>query len=367
LNTNDFGQLGEDAMSVTTATAYRTAELVPMFRKALQLCRLQGDESLVILTEPEANQDYAAAIYGASREIGADTLTVMVPSAAPEQVPLIRTGNVSSAILKNSKLALQVLQQADMVIDLSSGGLLHSQQQRAILESGTRMLMIHDPVECLQRLFPSEEDKVRVNRGIERLRRAKRIRLESDNGTDVWFDKTDRPVFGQYGFAEEPGRWDHWPSAFQYTIPLEGVGEGTIVADAGDVWYPPKRYLSAPVTMRFENGAVVSIEGGLDAALIREYINSWRDPQGYEISHIGWGSHPRALWNAILFQDPLDIIGQDGRTAYGNTLFALGENATFGGKNTTGCHQDFALKGHRFYLDDELIADAGKIIPRELQ
>ena len=67
--------------------------------------------------------------------------------------------------------------------------------------------------------------------------------------------------------------------------------------------------------MRFENGAVVSIEGGLDAALIREYINSWRDPQGYEISHIGWGSHPRALWNAILFQDPLDIIGQDGRTA----------------------------------------------------
>ena len=124
-------------MSVTTATAYRTAELVPMFRKALQLCRLQADESLVILTEPEANQDYAAAIYGASREIGADTLTVMVPSAAPEQVPLIRTGNVSSAILKNSKLALHVLQQADMVIDLSSGGLLHSQQQRAILESGT--------------------------------------------------------------------------------------------------------------------------------------------------------------------------------------------------------------------------------------
>ncbi len=64
--------------------------------------------------------------------------------------------------------------------------------------------MIHDPVECLQRLFPSEEDKVRVQRGVERLRRAKRIRLESDNGTKVWFDKTDRPVFGQYGYAEEP-------------------------------------------------------------------------------------------------------------------------------------------------------------------
>ena len=122
--------------------------------------------------------------------------------------------------------------------------------------------MIHDPVECLQRLFPSEEDKVRVNRGIERLRQAKRIRLKSDNGTNVWFDKSDRPVFGQYGFAEEAGRWDHWPSAFQYTIPLEGRGDGTVVIDAGDVWYPPKRYFSAPVTMRFEKGVVVSIEGG---------------------------------------------------------------------------------------------------------
>ena len=83
-------------MSVTTATAYRTTELVPMFRKALELCRLRADKSLVILTEPEANQDYAAAVYGAARDIGADTLTVMVPSAPPEQVPLIRTGNVSS-------------------------------------------------------------------------------------------------------------------------------------------------------------------------------------------------------------------------------------------------------------------------------
>ncbi len=62
------------------------------------------------------------------------------------------------------------------------------------------------------------------------------------------------------------------------------------------------------------------------------------------ISHIGFGGHRRGLWNAVLFQDPLDIIGQDGRTAWGTTLFALGSNVTFGGTHTTGCHQDFALK-----------------------
>lgn len=354
-------------MSVTTATAYRTAELVPLFRRMLELCKLKPTESLVILTEPEANQDYAAAMYGAAREVGADTLTVMVPSAAPEQVPVMRSGNVSSAVLSTSRLALETLKQADMVIDLSSGGLLHSNEQRKILETGTRMLLVHDPVEALTRLFPTPEDKARVQRGIARLNRAKTIRLESDNGTEVEFDMTGRPVIGQYGYTDEPGRWDHWPGAFQYTIPTEGKGEGKIVLDAGDIWYPAKRYLTSPVTMHFEKGAAVSIEGGYDAFMIRDYISNWQDPEGFAMSHLGWGSHPRALWNAMAFQDPLDIIGQDGRTAYGTTLFALGGNATFGGKNTTGCHQDFALRHHRFYLDGELIADSGKILPDDLK
>lgn len=211
-------------MTVATATAYKTAELVPLFARMLELCKLQAGESLVILMEPESNQEYAAAMYGAVRGIGAESVTLMVPSAPPEQVPVIRTGNVSSAILNGSRLAVDTLKRADMVIDLSMGGLLHSTQQKEILDAGTRMLMVHDPVEALERMFPTDEDRRRVERGIERLKSATRIRLESDNGTDVWFDKADRPVFGQYGYTDEPGRWDHWPSAFQYTIPSDGAG-----------------------------------------------------------------------------------------------------------------------------------------------
>lgn len=354
-------------MTVTTASAFKTAEIVPLFKRMLELCKLQSTEALVILTEPEANQEYAAAIYGAARDIGAETLMLMVPSAPPEQVPVMRSGNASSTILSKSKLAIDTLKRADMVIDLSSGGLLHSREQRSILESGTRMLLVHDPVEALQRLFPSEEDKGRVERGVARLAVAHRVRLESDSGSNVWFEIAERPVIGQYGYTDQPGRWDHWPGAFQYTIPHEGVGEGTLVLDPGDIWYPAKRFITTPVTLKFEKGAVVSITGGYDAFMIREYIENWHDPEGFAISHIGWGSHPRALWNALAFQDPMDIIGQDGRTAYGTTLFALGENATFGGKHTVGCHQDFALRRHRFYLDNELIADSGKIFPEDLR
>jgi 2,5-dihydroxypyridine 5,6-dioxygenase len=354
-------------LSVITATAFKTAELVPMFRNMFELCKLNPTESLVLVTEPDSNQEYAAAMYGAARGIGADVLTLMMPSPKPEQVPVMRSGNVSSTILTGSKLAVDTLKRADMVIDLSSGGLLHSKEQREILGAGTRILMVHDPVECLQRLFPTLEDKSRVERGMERLKKGRKIHLESDSGSNVTFDMTDRPVIGQWGFTDEPGRWDHWPGAFQYTIPTEGMGDGTLVMDVGDIWYPVKRFITTPVKMKFENGAVVAIEGGFDALMIRDYIEGWKDPEGFAISHLGWGSHPNALWNSIAFQNPLDIIGQDGRTMYGNTLLALGENATFGGKHTTGCHQDFALRRHRFFLNDELIADSGRILPPDLK
>jgi 2,5-dihydroxypyridine 5,6-dioxygenase len=354
-------------MGAPTATHYQTAQLVPLFERMLRKCKLSEDESLVVLSDPDSKVEYAAAMYAAGRALGADVVNVMLAAAAQEQVPVIRTGNVSSTVVASSKLGLEILKLADMVVDLTFGGLLHSQEQRKILESGTRMLMVHDPPEALERMFPTDENRARVERSAERMRQATRIRLESDGGTDVWFDKTDRPVMEQYGWTDQPGRWDHWPSAFQYTIPTEGIGEGTLVLDPGDIWYPPKTFVSAPVTLRFDEGRVVAIEGGHDAFLIRDYIEGWQDPEGYAISHLGWGSHPAALWNSIAFQDPLDIIGQDGRTAYGTTLIALGENATWGGKQTTGCHQDFALRHHRFYLDDELIADSGRILPADLQ
>jgi 2,5-dihydroxypyridine 5,6-dioxygenase len=354
-------------MAAPTATSYKIAELVPLFTRMLELCKLKDSESLVILSDPDTNQEYTAAMYGAARSFGADVLNVMMPSAPAEQVPVLRAGNVSSTILATSQLGVDLLKMADFVIDLSSGGLLHSNEQRKILESGTRMLMVHDPPEVLERLFPSVEDKERVERGVERYKQAKRIRIESDAGSDLWLDKTDQPVFMQCGYTDQPGRWDHWPSAFQYTMPTEGKGDGVLVLEPGDIWYPPKQFIRTPVKLTFENGTVTSIEGELDAFLIRDHVDGWEDPEGYMISHTGWGSHPNALWNAISYQEPLDIIGQDGRTAYGTTLIALGENATFGGTQTTGCHQDFALRHQRFYLDDELIADSGKILPEALQ
>ena len=51
--------------------------------------------------------------------------------------------------------------------------------------------MVHDPVEALERMFPPEEDRVLVKRHGPPARGQDdppRVR----NGTDAWFDKTER-------------------------------------------------------------------------------------------------------------------------------------------------------------------------------
>ena len=41
-------------------------------------------------------------------------------------------------------------------------------------------------------------------------------------------------------------------------------------------------------------GFVQTIEGGVDAELLSDYMASFKDPEAYAMSHIGWGLQPRA-------------------------------------------------------------------------
>src|SRR3954451_8919989 len=146
----------------------------------LGLCKLKKEESIVIVSDPDSNQEYAAAMFAAARSFESDVISLVLPSPPAEQMNFIRTGNISSTIVANSKLALDFLKMADFVIDMTSVGLLHTKEQVAVLEAGTRMLMVHDPVEALERMFPTDEDRERIQRHGVRLRATKKIRVQSD-------------------------------------------------------------------------------------------------------------------------------------------------------------------------------------------
>ncbi len=59
---------------------------------------------------------------------------------------------------------------------------------------------------------------------------------------------------------------------------------------------------------------------------LRDYMETFNDPEGYAISHIGWGLQPRARWSTLGLYDREATIGMDARAFEGNFLFSLGPN-----------------------------------------
>jgi 2,5-dihydroxypyridine 5,6-dioxygenase len=213
-------------------------------------------------------------------------------------------------------------------------------------------------------MVPTEADRTRVKAATARLGRAKQMHVTSGAGTDVRFALGQFPAISEYGFVDEPGRWDHWPSGFALTWADEGGAEGTIVLERGDILLPMKSYVQDRIHFKIEKGFVTAINGGLDAELLSDYMASYDDPDAYAMSHIGWGLQPRARWSTLGLYDREATIGMDARAFEGNFLFSFGPNNEVGGSRTTACHIDIPMRNCTVSLDGEEVVRSGTVLDR---
>jgi 2,5-dihydroxypyridine 5,6-dioxygenase len=335
-----------------------------MWRQVLDLCRVKRDETVVVLTGPNSNPLYTEASTNAALDLGAKVFRLDLP-------PLRGAGGMGSdptaylgaTALTGNQAAVEAMKRADLVVDLML--LLFSPEQHEILQAGTRMLLAVEPPDVLARMIPSLDDKRRVTAAGARLKRARTMHVTSDAGTDLTVDLGEYPVLTEYGLADEPGRWDHWPSGFLATWPNEGSATGTVVLDRGDIVFPFKTYVKTPITLTIREGYVRKIEGDFDADYLRAYMAMFKDPEGYAISHLGWGLQPRATWTALEMYDKSQSIGMDGRAFYGNFLFSTGPNTEGGGTRNTPCHMDIPMRNCSVSLDGEPMTLRGEVIPED--
>lgn len=334
---------------------------IGMWNEVLGLCALKAGESVVVLTSESSNPLNIEAAMRSSLALGATTMMATLPPLVVRKpVAGDRTTFLGVTPLTGHRMGVELLKSADMVIDLM--GLLHSPEQREILDSGTRILMVVEPPEMLAQMIPEAEDKRRIMAADARLRRAKQMRVTSDAGTDLTVSLGQFMPLPEYGFADEPGHWDHWPSGFISTWPNDGTASGRVVIDVGDMMFPFKMYVSSPITLEIEDGFIRSIEGGFEATYLRRHIEGYDDPNAFAVSHIGWGLQPKAKWTALGMRDKVQSLGMDARAYYGNFLFSTGPNAEAGGSNNSRCHVDIPMAGCSVSLDSEPITVMGDVV-----
>jgi 2,5-dihydroxypyridine 5,6-dioxygenase len=341
-------------------------QMIQAWSEVLKLSNIQQGQKVSILCGPHTHPQTLQTATIAAQTAGAMvTKLELQPINAEKATTRDLMNYLGETPLTNNPVALAALKNSDLVLDLML--LLFSPEQLEILGSGTKILLAVEPPEVLVRTVPTEGDRQRVVAASKLLRAAKQMHVTSPAGTDVTFKLGEFPTISEYGFCDEPGRWDHWPSGFLFTFANEGGSEGTIVVDRGDILLPQKNYLSEKVTLDVRGGFVRDIKGGVDAELMREFMEAYNDPEAYAIAHIGWGMQPRCYWHTLSLFDREQTTGQDARAFEGNFLFSLGPNNEAGGPRETPCHLDIPMRNCTVKLDETVVVRDGKVIDEAFQ
>lgn len=335
-----------------------TASLTELFASQFALCKIGAGQLVGIIAEHGKKTDYVEAAVAGARQVGANAVVLVASSLSSPTLPPI-----AHKLGKDVPALLAAAGECDIVIDVTVGGLIHSDVRTRITGAGRRMLFVAEPADVLERLIGTQEVRRRVEAGRDLLKNGNQLRVTSAYGTDLVADISgeDLPITCQWGFVDEPGRWDHWPSGFIACFPKDLTANGTIVLHPGDVLIPWQRYVREPVKLTVEKGFIRQIDGdGFDAANLREYFKAWNDSAVYATSHMGWGVHPAASWSALEVYDPRSLYGQELRSVEGNFMWSTGSNR-FANRETPA-HLDIPMRNCTVAVDDTVVVRDGDLV-----
>ncbi|ARC39177.1 leucyl aminopeptidase (plasmid) [Paracoccus yeei] len=326
----------------------------------LKMSGVRKDERLIVLTQGNERLAYADAFMAAGQRLGANMYHMRLPAPLPTDGWAV--GQTGLAAMPD---AVEALKNCDMLIDCIF--LLFSPEQFAIQAAGTRILTAVEPPELLARMLPYPELREKVQIAADILDRAKVMRITSAHGTDITYKLNTYPTVPEYACTDTPGRWDHWPSGFVFTGGDDDGVDGTIVVAPGDILLPQNLMVREPITYTIEKGWITDIRGGLEAQIVKSYMDSFNDKRGYGMSHVGWGMNPQAKWHNFVPGTFEGGMGMEPRSFYGNVMFSTGPNNELGGPNDTHCHLDIPMRDCSLFLDDEAIVVDGDIVVKEIQ
>jgi 2,5-dihydroxypyridine 5,6-dioxygenase len=346
----------------------RTQELNParlamLFRQQFALCKVERGETVALLSDLNTRREYIAAAFAAAGDLGADVYEMCV-NALPSWTK-VGVGTVGAC-----KGTLEALKAVDMLVCFHIP--LFTRWLKEVRDAGTRVLMVIDAPDDLEQLMSPPGLKEAVIHAGKRLEQTKAMRVTSAAGTDLTVKCGEYPTMIQYGFAEAPGRFDHWGAGHVHTFPNEGSANGTVVIAPGDIIVLPyNRYVVDPIRVEVRDGFIARIDGGLDAKLMKAWLDDNArfegDRDGYAISHLGWGLNPQARWDAIaLYGDDPDRTYAAARTFPGNFLFSTGPNTQGGGKRDTKAHYDVPMRDCTVMLDNDVIIDRGRFVDEKM-
>ncbi|MCL5109581.1 MAG: aminopeptidase [Chloroflexi bacterium] len=319
----------------------KSIEVERCARIALEQCaRLRPGERVLVVTDTMRDQSVAEALVGAAVAAGSEGVLLVMPTRrlTPQEPPAA---------------VLAAMQATDIVFLYTTYSLSHSQARVAAQRAGARVISMPGVTEdgFLRTLSVDMAALASLtNLLAERVAASRSARVTTALGTDISY-LLGNPVTAMDGVCERRGEIDFFPPGLFLSVPREGGVTGHAVVD-GSITQIGR--LATPVTMTFNAGRLIKIEGGGEAARLEKMLAALDDPNAYAFAAWGIGCNPGA---ALVGDDP----SFEGERAYGWTHVSTGSNATFpGGTVRAKIHLDGIISAPTVYLDGQLIVKDGK-------
>jgi len=339
---------------------------------------VKPDESVVILTSPDRNQDWNNLLAFMVIQKGAQPIIIQaIPHVVgrniwkgtpPESGWQWTRENFLRDIdfhayrtLPPSKVVSTALESADIVINNYSHGFGHGKREGYVAKKGKTILMpdvlgLRDPVR-----FTDEDIKLVEERVIKygkMFDEAKTWKVITDGEVLIGkfapgrkcmklkyvLDEYTNIVHGQSGLSGEA-----------MSSPMEGTGEGIFVIN-GAVGHIGN--VKAPLKCTIEKGMLVKVEPEDDevAKMFLQLLNMGNDPNNKNLAEFSIGC------NHLSRKSSPPAHTHEVKKSLGTVHIAFGGNIGFGGEKSAFIHIDVCAFNPTVYLDDKIVVEKGKLL-----
>lgn len=304
-----------------------------------------GDRVLLV-SDTEVSPLVYHSIAGAIRAAGGiATVAIMDPLPVPSAEP---PPPIAAAMLET-----------DFLVNCASRSITHSDAaHKAWVDRQTPYVVMSNMTEDLLMNGAATAD-YSVVRDIslalnDDLNTGTTVHITTELGTDVTFDITDRPFTPYYGKIEGNRTTTIFPGGEVNTCPLERSGNGVIVIDS---YIMEIGLLSEPVTWTVEDGQVVEVQGGREAAEFERILHDKGDEYSRYIGELAIGTNYRARTIGSALED---------KEVYGHVHIAVGSGVSSAGvykaKYQSTLHLDGVITGATVTVDGRVVVENGEIL-----
>lgn len=324
---------------------------------------LKSGERLLVVTDAPRTQDWQTESQAKLTDmleravlarLVADVAADRFPDSSVRFLPFPATGMHGA---EPDEATAARMQDADVVIALTTYSLSHTNARQGATQAGVRLASMPSfEAQMLEAGGPMAADYQQIAADCrtfaDLLTSASEVVVRTPSGTDLRFSLQGRMGNVDDGlYGTEPGSWGNLPAGESYTTPVEGTGEGKLVASAG--WHPN---LTEDMVFRIEKGEVVEVRGGGAVGdESRQLLQLGSDDPVYKarrnLAELGIGTNPNA-------RRPDNVL--EAEKIKGTVHIAIGDNIHMGGQVEADLHEDFVQPHPDLFVDGRPVIVGGE-------